>query len=63
MGNIIVTLRHQCRSSGPFAGSFWKNARTKAALQLPADNHIAGRVDAVELKNRLRDRSMPLTCQ
>jgi hypothetical protein len=35
-------------------GSFWKNART-AALQLTADDNLTLRVDAVDLKNRLRD--------
>jgi hypothetical protein len=36
-------------------GSFWKNARNVAALQLTADEHVAFRVDAVHLKYRLGD--------
>ena len=36
-------------------GSFWKNARTCATLQLAADDHLAGSINAVDLEDRLGD--------
>src|SRR5262249_26293245 len=37
------------------AGSFWKNAMTCQALQLPANNHLADSINTVHLKDRLSD--------
>jgi hypothetical protein len=32
-------------------GSFWKNVVTWATLQLPTDNHLAGSINAMNLKD------------
>ena len=36
-------------------GSLSKNAQNVATLELPADDNIALRIDAMNLENRLRD--------
>ena len=36
-------------------GSFWKKANAYLRLQLPADHHLPLSINAVNLKDRLRD--------
>jgi hypothetical protein len=52
-----VNLRQSPRglATGKDGGSFSKEGRHVATLELPTEQHIALRIDAVNLKNRLRD--------
>jgi len=40
-------------ASEPAGGSFWK--KVMSALQLTAQDHLAGCINAMHLKDRLRD--------